>query len=298
MRTGLSLAWGWSVFQTLQHDQLLLPYSLLHTVPSSETLFPSSSPTSFLSGRVPNYISFTLCSDILFFRRPFLVSMVQCLWPRLLIISPSIPSLLSFLVPEPLIFKYRVLGIKTTSQHLFAARYGHVAKFWPWTWRWKCLQLPKCDLIEREYAFLLLPPFDGGYDGWCCSHQTVPWRQVSQAYLSKYNAENHFKGSFPVLGSQPLSEVVIKTRSISPLVQLPSHNICLQCRRHKRSGLDPWIGRIPWRRAWQPTPVFLPGESHGQRSPVAMVHGVTKSQTWLKQLSTHNTPPIKPQTPR
>ena len=29
---------------------------------------------------------------------------------------------------------------------------------------------------------------------------------------------------------------------------------------------DPWGGKIPWRRAWQPTPVFLPGESHGQRS--------------------------------
>ena len=39
-----------------------------------------------------------------------------------------------------------------------------------------------------------------------------------------------------------------------------------QCRRHKRCGFDPWIGKIPWRRAWQPTPVFLPGESHGQRS--------------------------------
>ena len=30
--------------------------------------------------------------------------------------------------------------------------------------------------------------------------------------------------------------------------------------------LDPWVRQIPWRRAWQPTPVFLPGESHGQRS--------------------------------
>ena len=29
---------------------------------------------------------------------------------------------------------------------------------------------------------------------------------------------------------------------------------------------DPWVGKIPWRRAWQHTPVFLPGESHGQRS--------------------------------
>ena len=34
-------------------------------------------------------------------------------------------------------------------------------------------------------------------------------------------------------------------------------------RRHK---FDPWVGKIPWRRKWQPTPVFLPGESHGQRS--------------------------------
>ena len=41
--------------------------------------------------------------------------------------------------------------------------------------------------------------------------------------------------------------------------------ICLQCRRHRRLGFSPWVGEIPWRRAWQPTPVFLPGESHGQR---------------------------------
>ena len=40
---------------------------------------------------------------------------------------------------------------------------------------------------------------------------------------------------------------------------------CLQC-RHKRCGFNTWAGKVPWRRAWQPTPVFLPGESHGQRS--------------------------------
>ena len=39
-----------------------------------------------------------------------------------------------------------------------------------------------------------------------------------------------------------------------------------QCRSHKRLGFDPWVGKLPWTRAWQPTPVFLPGESHGQRS--------------------------------
>ena len=39
-----------------------------------------------------------------------------------------------------------------------------------------------------------------------------------------------------------------------------------QCRRLKRRRLDPWIRKIPWRRIWQPTPILLPGESHGQRS--------------------------------
>ena len=39
-----------------------------------------------------------------------------------------------------------------------------------------------------------------------------------------------------------------------------------QCRRHKKKGFNTWVGKIPWRRAWQHTPVFLPGESHGQRS--------------------------------
>ena len=34
----------------------------------------------------------------------------------------------------------------------------------------------------------------------------------------------------------------------------------------KSRVLDPWVGKIPWRRAWQPTPVFLPGDCHGQRS--------------------------------
>ena len=48
---------------------------------------------------------------------------------------------------------------------------------------------------------------------------------------------------------------------------LSGKRICLQCKRRKRCGFDPWVGKIPWRRAWQPTPVFLPGESPGQRSP-------------------------------
>ena len=39
-----------------------------------------------------------------------------------------------------------------------------------------------------------------------------------------------------------------------------------QCRRLKKRGFEPWVRKIPWRRAWKSTPVFLPEESHGQRS--------------------------------
>ena len=43
------------------------------------------------------------------------------------------------------------------------------------------------------------------------------------------------------------------------------NSIHLQCRR---PGFDPWIGKISWRREWLPTPMFLPGEFHGQRGLV------------------------------
>ena len=42
-------------------------------------------------------------------------------------------------------------------------------------------------------------------------------------------------------------------------------SVCLQCGRPR---FDPWVGKIPWRRKWQSTPVLLPGKSHGKRSLV------------------------------
>ena len=39
-----------------------------------------------------------------------------------------------------------------------------------------------------------------------------------------------------------------------------------QCSRHRSRVFDPWVGKIPWSRKWQPTPGFLPEKSHGQRS--------------------------------
>ena len=47
--------------------------------------------------------------------------------------------------------------------------------------------------------------------------------------------------------------------------------LACQRRRLKRRSFDPWVGKIPCRRKWQPTLVFLPGESHGQRSLMGYV---------------------------
>ena len=45
----------------------------------------------------------------------------------------------------------------------------------------------------------------------------------------------------------------------------------------KRCSFDPWVGKIPWNRAWKSTPVFLTGESHGQKGLGATVHRVAQS---------------------
>ena len=51
------------------------------------------------------------------------------------------------------------------------------------------------------------------------------------------------------------------------------------CNAGDPGSKDLGVGKIPWRTAWQPTPILLPGEFQGQKSLVATVHGVTKSQT-------------------
>ena len=53
------------------------------------------------------------------------------------------------------------------------------------------------------------------------------------------------------------------------MVQVFSSQVALVVKNSRANGGDrfyPWVGKILWRRAWQPTPVFLPGESDGQRS--------------------------------
>ena len=52
-------------------------------------------------------------------------------------------------------------------------------------------------------------------------------------------------------------------------------------------GSDPWVRKIPWRRKWQPTSVFLPGKSHGQRSLAGYSPWDLKELDKTERLSTH-----------
>ena len=58
----------------------------------------------------------------------------------------------------------------------------------------------------------------------------------------------------------------LQRRELKLIWGLPKWRYTCHCRRHKRRGFHPWVRKIPWRRTWQCTPGFLPGESHGQRS--------------------------------
>ena len=60
----------------------------------------------------------------------------------------------------------------------------------------------------------------------------------------------------------------------------------------RRPSFDPWVGKLPWRRKWQPTQVFLPGESQGQRSLVGYSpwgHKASDTSEWLHFTSSAGT---------
>ena len=85
--------------------------------------------------------------------------------------------------------------------------------------------------------------------------------------------------SSPVLQVRSQNESHWAKIKLSSLPEVPRENLS-PCRSSSlvknpyanttdvADGFDPWVGKIPWRRKWQPTPVFFPGKFHGQRSLV------------------------------
>ena len=77
--------------------------------------------------------------------------------------------------------------------------------------------------------------------------------------------------------------------SIGLLRWLSGKESTCQCRSRRRLRFDLWVRRIPCRRKWQPTPVFWPGESHGQRSLVTYSTWCHKKSDTTEWVGTHTT---------
>ena len=121
----------------------------------------------------------------------------------------------------------------------------------------KTIRLPQMLPGAARYVF-------GGYKAtspelcrsWPCRHEALgqpPRLWGTQPCLPTF-----------LMGSQPRHPVFLLCCISFQNILADSKEPACQCRS---IGCDPWVGKVPWRRAWQPTPVFLPGASHGQRSP-------------------------------
>ena len=84
-----------------------------------------------------------------------------------------------------------------------------------------------------------------------CNHKLKQWLQIST-----------WNSGILILPPFGMSCTLLLGFPDGSVVKNPSV-IAGKCRRW---GFNPWVGKISWRRKWQPTLVFLPGESHGQRS--------------------------------
>ena len=73
---------------------------------------------------------------------------------------------------------------------------------------------------------------------------------------------------------------------VDPVCVISSTEPTFQYKRPKRCRFYPCVRKIPWRRAWQPTPVFLSGESHGQKNLVSYSPWGHKELDTTEQLST------------
>ena len=82
----------------------------------------------------------------------------------------------------------------------------------------------------------------------------TPWTVACQSPLSMKLPSQEYCSGLPFLSG----------------LHCGSHGkeFCLQCRRPR---YDPWVGKIPWRREWQPIPVFLPGKSRGPRNQAGYI---------------------------
>ena len=126
------------------------------------------------------------------------------------------------------------------------------------------------ELLKTEHTLRWLQPL---VTPWQCGFERVPCHWIPSF---NHPPSCHFNSSPFLLAPPPFSLScgrrcllripVIHLAHIKHLLWASQgawwQRICLQW---GKPGFDSWVGKIPWKRAWQPTPISLPGESHGQR---------------------------------
>ena len=129
---------------------------------------------------------------------------------------------------------------------------------------------PKLVSTGFKYRVAILTPFPEGPHAMGTSHDTIlpqhlppgPWSHCS-LFLECQSPQAllvNFQSSLEIF-------LVLFMQDTFPGGTRGKEPAC-QFRKPKRLGFDPWVRKIPWRRKWQPTPAFVPGDSHGQRSLV------------------------------
>ena len=109
---------------------------------------------------------------------------------------------------------------------------------------------------------------------WMKAMNSIPRKKHTSLYFKCSWGPKAYRSIGPGFGTPGLKE--INQKGIVELFNA-SHELsrwqngkdsACQCRKRRRCWFSPWVRKIPWRREWQPTPVFLPGEFHGQGSLV------------------------------
>ena len=116
-------------------------------------------------------------------------------------------------------------------------------------------------IIWHVFNLQLFPRYkQQGYQlGWC-------FLRARQCFMTNWNKISWAHQDTSLGLASATFEIKLKHNNHSFPGGLEVKNLHANVCQWRRRGFDPWVGKIPKRREWQPTPVFLPGKSHGQRN--------------------------------
>ena len=128
---------------------------------------------------------------------------------------------------------------------------------------------------HRKFSAIITPLFCSHLPKWSL-HRTHKEAALNKLYQQWLDGFTDLVLALHLKKKKSESAEVKGSPGGSVVENLPANR---RCRGH---GFNPCVGRLPWRRKWQPAPGFLPGKAHGQRRPVVCSPGgVTKSWTRL-----------------